>query len=434
MEFSSKVTRKNNFGRKGEPIKSSSVMEHMNYINDKREKAVLESQVSEDLSKQTQREKTSNMIDRQVGKRRIYNTVERVAEQARELIFREIMIESYKDSLVLDKWAIDDYGSVLENAVTEFIDNNGGYKMLKESAQETKSPLLKKMVVLIESTATRISDRILMEAKDNPTADLSKVDLSLTKDEKDDLDVGKSDLQLEEVTNVIKRKVVDVVKEEKERSAHQQEVEDELEEATTDEEDLDDKDPVQESDDEGDDTDTDTDSDDGDDVSESEDGEDTDGDSVEEADDYTEDEDEKPVKEAAYLKGSLMTGYTNRVKGIQESTLFNTMLQDTMHDAVNESVSTIASSNYQQRKSDMNFIKNHIGTIDPETDEDEYDDDMIDDEVSSQDVDEPAQVNLDLILADTISQYTVLEMFHTFKLKTLSRQEIRDYSLNKLNK
>ena len=114
MEFSSKVTRKNNFGRKGEPIKSSSVMEHMNYISEKREKAVLESQVSEDLFKQTQRDKTSNMIDRQVGKRRIYNTVERVAEQARELIFREIMIESYKDCLVLDKWAIDDYGSVLE--------------------------------------------------------------------------------------------------------------------------------------------------------------------------------------------------------------------------------------------------------------------------------------------------------------------------------
>lgn len=408
MEFSSKVTHKKRHGRKGDPIKSSSVTEHMKSISDRRNQVLLENEVQLDIDKQKSRERLSIATEGEIGRNRVHNTAKRLTSEAREQIFREIMVETFKDSLVLDKWAIDDYSETLEGAVVDFIDKNGGYSMLTEAVEETGTPILKKMVDVIESTTNRVVERVLMESKENASGE--KVNLSLTADEKEDLDVSKAGLQLEEVTEVIKRKVVDVVKEEKERSSKQEELESELESSTEDD-DLDDSENVSENEDGEDDTDDDS------------------NDSVEEneSEDYT--EDDKPVKEASYLKGSLMTGYTKHLKGVHESTLFNTMFQETMTEAVNESV-TLQKSNDEF---DTRYSRNNQ-SFDPETDNNEYDDEMIEDEVNSQDASEPAQLNLDLILADTISQYTLLEMFHTLNIKTLSRSEIREYSMNTLNK
>lgn len=412
MNFQTKVTRKNTINR-GLAPKSVSAQEWFDRKQESKENALLESAVNSDIQSQTVRESESRIVNARVAKKRLYNFYDRVYEQACDKAFQYIMTESYKDSLVLDDWAIKEYSASLESAVEEFITERGGFKLLKESAEKTQSRLLINMKSLVENVAKTVADRLMEDAKSNDNVETNRIDVSLKESDKEELDVGKSNLQLEEVADLIKGKVKDVVKEEKERSEEMKEVEEELTKDVSESDDEDDSDDDNEAVEESDDDDSDDDSDSG-------------SDSVEESTD--EDDDDESVEESfSVRRRGLM--YHKEVRGVTESTLFNKMMQKTMKEAVQESINS-ASSNYHSLQDDDNDQYgekpnyHYKEILDDEFDEES---EKLDEEINSHDSYQSGQVNLDMILSEAVAQYTLYEMFHTLKIASMTAQDIKNF-------
>lgn len=120
------------------------------------------------------------------------------------------------------------------NATMSYVEEN-----CKESLQESETPFLSNIGEIIESTCRKASKRIAKEAKDSGDVDVS---FDLTSDEEKEMDDKLNELGKDEIEQMVRDKVLSVVKDEKANGKKKAEMFDEIDKAEKEEDDDEDED------------------------------------------------------------------------------------------------------------------------------------------------------------------------------------------------
>ncbi|WP_304576664.1 hypothetical protein [Romboutsia ilealis] len=148
-------------------------------------------------------------------------------KKGKNTIFKSLLTEMYIQSLYLDEDFILENFNNIAGIVENFVDDNGGYSLLENAYYQSKSPLLKKMIDICEETSKRVNGRVYETAEKSQNADL--LNFELDSDEKEKFDYDKRDLGIEEISNIVKEKVLTVVKDEKAREQKHEELMEDIE-------------------------------------------------------------------------------------------------------------------------------------------------------------------------------------------------------------
>lgn len=148
-------------------------------------------------------------------------------KKGKNTIFKRLLTEMYIESLYLDENFILENFSKIAGIVESFVDENGGYSLLENAYFQSKSPLLKKMIDICEETSKEVNGRVYKDAEKNQDVDL--LNFELNSDEKERFDYDKRDLGIEEISNIVKEKVLTVVKSEKAREQKHEELMEDIE-------------------------------------------------------------------------------------------------------------------------------------------------------------------------------------------------------------
>lgn len=263
------------------------------------------------------REQQSMIVDHMLESTRALQNNSDLYKKGKELVFKNIILDMLYESLYLDNEFKAGLKESLYDVVSNYIDERGGYGLLESAVIKTKSPYLSKLKSICEKTTKGTCKRKIKEADES-------IDFSLTPEEEEEFELDKSELNIESLSKVVKEKVLNVVKDEKEREKKEAELIKELSDET----------------------------------------------------DMTEDE----VEEAMRVSDT-----TNI--NVYEATLFNALFRDSYSQYITEGA-------------------------------------------GSEDFD----INMDVVLAEAITKYTLLEVFHTIGLENLSSSEIHKKIQRMLNK
>jgi hypothetical protein len=329
----------------------------------------------------------SSVVENSLLESRLVIVINDLNKKGRDIIFKDILFEFFYNSLLLDEPFKREQEENLRYVIESFVDKNGGYEYLKSAYQRTKSPILKAIMECCESIAGKVCTRKMCECKDKKIG-IEDINFELNDEEKEELKYRKANLSIDDLADLVKDKVLTVVKDEKERKIKEEELQKELEAQAK-----------------------------------------MDGTTVEEA--YR-----------AYVLPAR--------KGYEESTLFDSIFRNTYKIAL-ESIMVQNSGYLHQDNYDANMdtdmIVNHEvddvkgnewhpykmsdvkrGEYSVETERNEYENDS-EDPLD----DDSYKLDMDLILAESITKYTLMEVAFTIMLEDYNYQKIQKISQKLLN-
>ena len=306
-----------------------------------------------------------NTLDRDVLNRKALQSSNSVLEQGKLYAFKYIMKEAFKQSLVMDDYFVTENAYRFDELVSHYIDEHGGFTMLESAVKANPIPLLVEMKKVCEQAALKTSKRIVREMKQQP--ELANVAIfEMNEEEKDEFDNNRVDLSMDKLAELVKSKVLTVVKDERDRQSKEKELVEDLE-----------------------------------------------------AEAKAAKENGEEVKESVIPMGT---------PTLKESTLFNALFHNSYKEAL------------EAKATKEHYTPDYHGdNLDEDEKFDDFDvaytkDDMEDDTPDSGDV-LPGErdLDLDLILCESITFYTLLELNNTMCLESLSRKEIQNMSHKLLN-
>ena len=167
-----------------------------------------------------------SLVMRQLQSDRLPFMLDNISRTGKELVFKDIMFEAFRGALYLDPSFIQLKEANLRTLLYSYIDKNGGYTMLENAIYKNKTPLLIAIKDICEETAKAVVTRKGREANDGvDTLDLS---FDMNEEERRRLDYEKSNLGIDELSELVKDKVLAVVKDEKSRQEQQKEITDNI--------------------------------------------------------------------------------------------------------------------------------------------------------------------------------------------------------------
>ena len=158
-------------------------------------------------------------------KRAFDTAVSKGYENVREALIRDFMYEVCIESLLIDDKDIDNNLKSITEMIDIQIDNLGGYKGIKQLANDSNNQLLKNIISICEEACRKVGERNIRESN----GQASKLDFDLNKEERCDFDYKKKSIGCESIVNVVRDKVLNVVKDEQKMNAEKQELMDEIE-------------------------------------------------------------------------------------------------------------------------------------------------------------------------------------------------------------
>lgn len=285
--------------------------------------------------------------------------IDSLYEQGLDIIFKHIIFECYIKSLVLDQSFINENMSLFEAYVSDFIDGNGGIKIV----ENVNTRLAKDIKKICTETVNKVSNRKLVEAA-NDAITANDITFDLNEEENKDLANDIDNLSVDQIAELVKDKVVQVVMDEKKTAAKKEEA------IKAAEEDIVNNDRIQSEDD-----------------------------LDKEKDSQNQIEAENPTQEFT-LFGAMMQRAYKQLLETAEVVPDVTNMND--YDANDDEAKVIDFSDEDEdRKLNKSF-----------KDEDKTD------------------TLADKALAETISQYTMLEVMNTMNLMPLTRQQIKDMAID----
>lgn len=328
--------------------------------------SLYESQLMQDELHSYYNKLNEGVVNRYVRESQIPNNINRINQVAKEAILKDILFEVFYNSLLMDEYFLKENFYNIKHLTDKYVDDNGGFKVLDNAIKDSiDSTLLKKIKSVCESLALEVCNRKLSDSKESSEVDL--IDFDMNEDEKNKLDCAKKDdLNIEKISELVKSKVLTVVKDEKERQELNSELIEKIEE------------------------------------------------------DLKEDEnvvDEKSLKEA-------MNNIVLSKSVVESSTLFDSLFRDSYQEYLQENVAITSTDK--------------ANTDDAKEMSKEYDTEMdIDDALGLNDDDdesvENSELNMDLILTEAITKYTLMETLYTLGLENYSYDNIRKLTERMLN-
>lgn len=302
-----------------------------------------------------------NTLDRDVLQRKALAASNVILEQGKTFIFKSLVTECFKDALWLDGYFVTENSQRFDELVSEYVDEHGGFAMLESAVKNNpKVAILKEMKKVCETAAKTTATRIIRDMNENPELSEFQV-FEMNEEEKDELYGKRAELSLDKLADLVKTKVLTVVKDERDRQSREKELLEDLEakaKAVTD--------------------------------------------------------------EGGTVKESTRMGESK----IKESTLFNSILQNSLYEA------TLA-------------VKEHFV---PEDEDDDGEEENFDSDLTSKklngtltttdDYTSPVRmdVDMDLIMCEAVTYYTLMELTHTMCLETFKRDDIQRMSHKMLNR
>lgn len=209
-----------------------------------KQKKELEKKV-QDKRKQINKQFSNAKLEMATKKAKFDKKLGEMHSKGKKAIFKRLVTEMYIESLYLDESFILENFENIANIVDTFIEENGGYSLLENAYFQSKSPLLKQMIDICESTTKKVNERVYKESAE--TQDLDLLNFDLNSDEKEELDYQKRDLGIDEISSIVKDKVLRVVKDEKAREKKHEELKNDIEQELSENPDVVDEKSVKES-------------------------------------------------------------------------------------------------------------------------------------------------------------------------------------------
>ena len=305
----------------------------------------------------------ASIAARKMNKKANLNRLASYTETAKNMVLKDILFEMYKGSLLLDEDFVMEQTESLKKLVDDYVDNAGAYEMLETAVKEKRSPYLAKLKEACDSIAMEACKRKLKECDGDDKPEY--VNFDLDEDAKNAIDFSKDDLSVDQISDMVKDKVLTVVKDEQEKEAKNKELVEEIEEDLKADENV---------------------------------------------------TDEKSLDEAFHnivIKESVL----------EETTLFNALFRNCVAEYVTENMSVTHDPGNEDEMNEIGLDTEDVLEDEP-TDElnTQYDDVDYDDTIE---LESSNAVNMDAAFAEALAKYTLMEMLHTIKLENYTHDNVR---------
>lgn len=337
-------------------------------------KAAIEQAKIADAKKEEMSKKSSineAIVKNSLTEGNIIRATNDILEECQTKLFKHILTEYYVNSLCLDRDFVVEHLDIFKNMVSKYVDDNGGFNIVKEAvAKNPDSILLKKLYEACDKTAKKVSNRKFAEMTESKSDE--NTNTKLNDDEKKEFFDNKDTLDVERISQLVKDKVITVIKDEKKRQEKEDEIVTEIEDELKNDENV---------------------------------------------------KDEKSVDEG------LERIVINRTP-FEEATLFNSLLRSSYEDimAENIAIQSDVHKNYQDdHDSELYDVDQTLDELNDDESEDSVTNDEnpeatdINDELA---MENSTVVNMDHVFADAIANYTLMETLYTLKLENYTKESI----------
>lgn len=201
----------------------------VHYRNQKAAEQVLENvnrALDEEESYKQSNALLENVVQSAAFETQRYAKAQKVEENGRVLLFKNIMTDIVVEGSLLDDDFLEQNRHVLAEAVSEYIDERGGFSMVTEALKKHKTPWLQDLHDLCMETSRVVARRKLQTSKEDG---LDKIEFEMDTEEKAKFDYGKDTLSPEQIASLVKDKTMTVIKDENNRQKKEEAVEEELE-------------------------------------------------------------------------------------------------------------------------------------------------------------------------------------------------------------
>lgn len=215
--------------RKIDNISDTTVVRHILENKQKEyENELYSAKLEEDERLEHYNRLNKNIVSRYIKESQMPINIGRIKDTAKDAVFKDIVFEVFYKSLLLDKPFLFEHRHDLKYLTDKYIDDNGGYKLLENTIYKTNNEFLKRVKTVCENVSNKISDRKIKDSKE--IKDTNMIDFDMNEEEKEELDYSKSDnLNLDKISDLVKNKVLTVVKDEKQRQEDAAELTDDIE-------------------------------------------------------------------------------------------------------------------------------------------------------------------------------------------------------------
>ena len=169
------------------------------------------------------------------------NVVNRLCKEYREvmpeIVLREYFTRLVTESLIWDPEAVTERQESIRYMAHKYISAIGGLKAVKEAAIKNKSAYLESLYNICMEAGKKIADKKAKKTKASVTADNVKnqtIDFSVDEEDEKELDKKINNLGVDELSDLVKEKVLQVVKDESDAQKNDDEFIAELKEAVKD--------------------------------------------------------------------------------------------------------------------------------------------------------------------------------------------------------
>lgn len=230
MGYNSKVT-KHSYGISGRSSlgKTSNGIDAREYMASKmkrEQQAVLEASIQERDNVVKQVGLIENVNARRIGDKQASFIIGDMTKAGRDYAFKYAMGVIFENCLLLDDYYVKENSTKIRGVMESYIDNNGGITLLENALKTNKTRFLTMLMEACNKTASKCAKRKLKEAQEAGQTQGIKFDI--TDEEREELDTEIQAMDVEQLSSVVKDKVLTVIKEEKERAQQREEFERDL--------------------------------------------------------------------------------------------------------------------------------------------------------------------------------------------------------------
>lgn len=236
MGYNSKVT-KHNYGISGRSsLENSSngiyARQFMESKNRREQQAVLEASIQERDNIVKQAGLMESINARKVGDRQASFIMNDMTKEGKDYVFKYAMGVIFENCLLLDDYYVAENSSKIRSVMERYIDQNGGIAILENALKTNKTRFLSMLMETCNKTASKCAKRKVKEAEE--AGQTTGIKFDMTDEEREELDTEISAMDIEQLSSVVKDKVLTVIKDEKERAQQREEFEKELADGTED--------------------------------------------------------------------------------------------------------------------------------------------------------------------------------------------------------
>lgn len=299
-----------------------------------------------------------NVVRRQVSAHQIAYASNTYHQKAREALLLEALTDIYANATPLDDEFVIEHFAAFEAQMKAHLDEKGGYKLLEASKKST--PFLTRLYETIEQTALEATARARKEMQADG---VTTIDFCLNDKEKEIHAKKMEDLSTDQIADLVRQKVITVVKDEKARQQKEQELEEDIAQKIED------------------------------------------------------------APEAAKENLRAVSQHLTRTP-VKEMTLFGALMSKQYRAAL-ENIASVSASDTEDgsEQTDPEYYNTNADSDD--VSEDEYEGDLTAKSESRRHEKTSDSLDMDLILAESIGAYALMETFHTIGLDKYDHNRVK---------